>query len=99
MAEYAYVWEFLVTAAHQQEFERRYGADGEWVALFRQHAGYIDTRLFQDRADPLRYVTIDRWDDIEAYRAFRVESAALYEALDAACAGLTVDEVSLGQLA
>jgi len=33
-----------------------------------------------------------------AYLAFRTECAAQYEALDAVCEGLTVQEISLGHL-
>jgi hypothetical protein len=38
-----------------------YGADGPWVALFRQATGYIDTLLLQDRADAHRLITVDRF--------------------------------------
>ena len=98
MSEYAYVWEFQVAAGHEPEFERHYGADGTWVALFRQHPGFLGTSLFQDRANPLRYVTIDRWRSKDAFQDFRTQFAAQYEALDALCEGLTTKESSLGQL-
>jgi heme-degrading monooxygenase HmoA len=98
MPEYAYLWEFQVAADHQAEFERHYGADGTWVALFRQHPGFLGTSLLQDRGDPQRYVTIDRWRSKEAFRDFRAQFASQYEALDEKCAGLTIKESSLGQL-
>jgi quinol monooxygenase YgiN len=98
MSEYAYVWEFQVSAQHRLEFEKHYGEEGTWVALFRQSPAFLGTILLQDRANPLRYVTIDRWRSKEAYLAFRTECAAQYEALDAVCEGLTVQEISLGHL-
>jgi heme-degrading monooxygenase HmoA len=97
MAHYTYVWEFHVEPGRQREFEREYGPDGAWVALFRQAAGYIETLLLRDRANPVRYVTVDRWDSVEAYRAFRAKFSAEYAALDARCSGLTRHERALGE--
>ena len=94
---YAYLWEFLVQPARQAEFERHYAPDGSWVALFRQAPGYLGTQLLHDRSNRLRYVTIDRWTDIEAYRAFRTRFAEAYAALDRQCEGLTTREAPLGE--
>ena len=97
MAQYAYLWEFLVRPKRQAEFERRYGPDGDWVALFRQAPGYIETRLLRDRSEGLRYVTIDRWERLEAYRAFRSQFSRQYDELDRLCEGLTTHEAPLGE--
>ena len=98
MSGYAYLWEFHVAPHSQQDFERHYGTDGSWAMLFRQHPGYISTSLFQDRANPLRYVTIDRWQNIEAYENFRARYASQYDELDQMCQNLTTRETSLGNL-
>ena len=98
MSEYAYVWEFHVAASVQQEFERHYGSEGTWAILFRQHAGYMGTSLLQDRANPLRYVTIDRWRSFEAYQDFRARHSSQYDELDKLCQDLATQELSLGQL-
>jgi heme-degrading monooxygenase HmoA len=98
MSEYAYVWEFEVVPTRQKEFEHQYGSDGAWVALFRLHSGYVGSRLLQDRADPLRYVTIDRWQNEASFLSFRKQFAAQYDALDEACEQLTAAERSLGTL-
>jgi heme-degrading monooxygenase HmoA len=58
---YATLWEFTVAAARQAEFEAHYGPDGTWARLFSRADGYLGTELLRDRADPLRYLTIDRW--------------------------------------
>lgn len=97
MAEYAYLWEFHVQPECRAQFERHYGPEGTWAALFRQAPGYLGTLLLQDRSDPLRYVTIDRWQSLEAYRAFRARFARQYEELDRQCAGLTAREAPLGE--
>jgi len=97
MPGYTCIWEFHVLPEHQAEFERSYGPDGEWVALFRQARGYRETLLLQDRSNSLRYLTIDRWDSIEAYQVFRKRSSLQYEALDRQCARLTSNEIALGE--
>lgn len=71
MPGYSYIWQFQVTPGHVAEFERHYGPDGSWVKLFEQAAGYRGTVLLRDRAHPLRYITIDTWESIEAYRRFQ----------------------------
>jgi heme-degrading monooxygenase HmoA len=96
VSEYVYLWEFQVAAALRHEFESHYGREGTWVQLFRLHPGHIDTTLLQDRANPLRYVTIDRWKSVEAYRAFRARYSEQYDELDKRCQNLTVTETFLG---
>jgi heme-degrading monooxygenase HmoA len=93
---YTYLWSFLVRPGAEAEFERHYGPDGTWVALFRRASGYLDTRLLKDRDVPGRYVTVDRWESEAAYRAFRVRFAEEHDAIDRECEALTVEETPLG---
>jgi hypothetical protein len=62
MARFTYIWEFYVAPSAQAQFEFEYGPYGSWVTLFRSSPGHIETLLLHDHADPLRYVTVDRWD-------------------------------------
>ena len=96
-AGYATLWEFTVAAARQAEFETHYGPDGSWARLFRLANGYLGTELLRDRANPLRYLTIDRWESREAWQAFRRAHAAEYERLDHEFESLTTREVPLGE--
>jgi heme-degrading monooxygenase HmoA len=91
------VWAFSVEPANQPRFESLYSPAGRWVQLFRRATGYLGTELLHDRADPTRYLTIDRWESADAYRAFRSRFAAEYESLDRECEGLTVRESALGE--
>ena len=93
---YTYLWEFMVAADHAAEFEQLYGPAGPWVALFRQSAGYIGTQLLRDQANPLRFITVDRWRSLGDYQAFRAAFAREYDQLDARCQNLTSSECSLG---
>ena len=95
--QYVYVWTFEVRPEHVAEFERAYGPEGEWVALFRRGPGYRSTRLLRDRERSGRYVTIDAWESAAAFEAFRREHAAAFESLDRRCEGLTLRETLVGR--
>lgn len=97
MAEHVLVWEFLVRPEHRLQFERHYGPDGTWAALFRRSPGYVGTLLLHDRAQALRYVTIDRWESAESYRTFRALHSREYAELDGLCEALTTHEAALGE--
>ena len=75
------------------------GPDGTWARLFRRANGYLGSELFRDRADPLHYLTIDRWESREDWLAFRREHGAEYERLDREFEGLTTREAPLGEYA
>ena len=91
------LWEFSIRESKRAEFESCYGPAGDWAQLFNQAPGFIGTELLRDRADSLRYVTIDRWASIEDWRAFRARFADQYERLDRASETLTVREAPLGE--
>jgi quinol monooxygenase YgiN len=97
MAGYTYLWEFKVKPEHVAEFQQQYGPHGLWVALFRKATGYVETLLLQDRGNPLRFITIDRWQSADAHRSFRAACAREYAELDARCAHLTTQELALGE--
>lgn len=95
-AHHAYVWEFEVAAESVAEFLRYYGADGEWARLFGRAEGYLGTSLLRDEANPLRFVTIDRWQSKQHHEAFLDEFLLEYNAMDEVCESLTISETSLG---
>lgn len=98
-AGYATLWEFTVATARQAEFEAHYGPDGSWSRLFRLADGYLGTELLRDRANSLRYLTIDRWESREAWQAFRRAHGTEYERLDRELETLTTHEAPLGEYA
>jgi len=67
---YTHLWEFMVEPEHVEEFQRYYGPQGSWVELFRRAPGYIQTLLLRDSTDRRHFVTIDRWQNAEAYHDF-----------------------------
>ncbi len=97
-AGYAYIWQYIVRPEFTEEFENVYGPDGPWVELFSPAGGYVRTELYRDRLDPLRYLTIDYWESVEAWETFRGQRSAEFEKLDKLCSRFTLEEKRLGQL-
>ena len=90
------IWEYEVRAGCEAAFEALYGSDGEWVALFREHDGYIRTELLRDLDQVRRFVTIDRWTTAESYSAFLTAAKPRYAQIDARGDALTLDERRIG---
>ena len=97
MARFTYIWEFSVGPSAVAQFEFEYGPRGAWVALFRTSPRYLETLLLHDNADPLRYVTVDRWESQEAHDLFRSKHLAQYQEIDRRCQGYTMSERPLGE--
>ena len=93
---YSYIWEYTIDPTREAEFLTAYGPDGDWVELFREHAGYIKTELHRDRANPNRFITIDYWESRESWEAFRTAAGAAFEALDKRCEEYTTEEHEIG---
>jgi heme-degrading monooxygenase HmoA len=91
-----FVWEFIARADKVKEFERHYASAGPWADLFRRNAGYHSTQLLRDAETERRYLTIDRWDSLAAYRAMRERFAREHEELDRACEQFTESERRIG---
>jgi heme-degrading monooxygenase HmoA len=69
---------FSYEARDPEEFERAYGAAGEWAEFFRPAGGYVGTELLRDLENPGRYLVVDRWDSAGAYNAFLAANQAEY---------------------
>ena len=93
-----HIWEYRVRPGCEAAFVEHYGSEGAWVRLFRRTRGHRGTELYRDRAESDRFVTVDRWDSEEVYRAFRDAVGSEFEALDRACEAFTVLERPLGAL-
>jgi heme-degrading monooxygenase HmoA len=93
---FAVIWEYEVRAGCEAAFVALYGADGDWVALFREHDGYLGTELLRDADDPARFATIDRWSSPEAYERFLTGAKSRYAQIDAIGDALTSAERRIG---
>jgi heme-degrading monooxygenase HmoA len=88
------IWRFRTAEGCEREFERIYGATGDWAKLFARAPGYLGTELL--RAGDGSYLTLDRWQDQASFDAFKRAYGDEYLTLDAACEALTADESAIG---
>jgi hypothetical protein len=63
----AIVWQFTVPDGTSEEFERFYGADGEWTKLSRKSRSYLGCSFLKDLAAPERYLLVEYWSEMLVY--------------------------------
>jgi len=72
----AIVWQFDIRPGREAEFERFYGADGEWTAVNRHSRSYLGSSFLRDQNHESRYLVIEYWSEMlvyEQHRAFQSE--------------------------
>lgn len=84
------VWEYTVAPGRVDEFRRAYEASGDWARLFAEEPGFRGTQLFQSTSDPVHFLTVDRFESSESWRAFVAKWRLEYEALGARLAHVTL---------
>jgi heme-degrading monooxygenase HmoA len=90
------IWEFQITPAHSAEFEKIYGAQGAWVILFKKSKDYYGTTLLKDSNAPFRYLTIDQWENMDAFENFKSQNLNAYTELDSSCVKFILSEKKIG---
>jgi len=63
----AIVWQFDVRQGHETEFERFYGADGEWTSANRHSRSYLGSSFLRDQTRTTRYLVIEYWSEMLVY--------------------------------
>jgi quinol monooxygenase YgiN len=90
------IWKFTVRDEHLQAFVSAYGADGDWATLFRRAEGYLGTELLRLSDRPNIFLTIDRWENLRAFEAFKEHFGAEYARLDSQLEAFTSAEERVG---
>ena len=79
----AIVWQFTVQDNTSDEFERFYGADGDWTRLSRKSRSFLGSSFLKDLAAPTRYLLVEYWSEMFVYEKhvadFRREMELLEE--------------------
>jgi heme-degrading monooxygenase HmoA len=86
------VWQYDIQPGREAEFERIYGASGDWAQLFGRSTDYLGTELYRAVEQPQRYLTVDRFSSFEAWERFQNEHGTDYAELDSRCGTLTSAE-------
>jgi len=78
----AVMWRFDVKPGREKEFERLYGADGEWTARNRQTRSYLGSSFLRDQNEPSRYLLVEYWSEMLVYEQHRGTRLAAIESFE-----------------
>ena len=63
----AVVWQLTIHEDTTEQFERFYGADGEWTQLSRKSRSFLGSSFLRDLAMPTRYLLVEYWSEMLVY--------------------------------
>src|SRR3982751_5041979 len=78
----AIMWHFDVKNGREAEFEKMYGADGDWTAMNRQTRSYLGTSFLRDQSRSSRYIVIEYWSEMLVYEHHRTYRSNAIESLE-----------------
>ena len=76
------MWQFDVKKGREEEFEKLYGADGDWTALNRQTRSYLGSSFLHDQNQSSRYLLIEYWSEMIVYEQHRTSRSAMMDAIE-----------------
>lgn len=92
----AVFWQFDVKQGREEEFEKLYGADGDWTSLNRRTRSYLGTSFLRDQNRPSRYLLIEYWSEMLVYEQHRASRSALLDTVESKRAELVDAMLPLG---
>jgi hypothetical protein len=92
----AIVWQFDVRPGGEAEFEKFYGADGEWTSMNRLSRSYLGSSFLRDQNQAARYLLIEYWSEMLVYEQHKVYRRDEVVKLDARQRALVASAQPLG---
>lgn len=92
----AVVWQFQVNPGQDAEFQRFYGADGEWAALSRRSRSFLGSSFLRDQVDATRYLLIEYWSEMVVYERHLADFSDEVRSIEAHRQALCVGTTPLG---
>jgi pullulanase/glycogen debranching enzyme len=92
----AVVWQFTINESRAGEFERFYGADGEWTRLSRRSRSFLGSSFLKDQVTPTRYLLVEYWSEMVIYERHVSDFKNEVTALEERGRGMTLTVESLG---
>jgi len=92
----AVVWQFDVKKGREDEFEKLYGADGDWTALNRQIRSYLGSSFLRDQSQSSRYLLVEYWSEMLVYEQHKASRSAKMDAIETQRADLVEAMEPLG---
>ena len=78
----AVIWQFDVKNGREAEFEKLYGADGDWTALNRRTRSYLGSSFLRDQNQSARYLLVEYWSEMLVYEQHRASRSTLLDAIE-----------------
>jgi ubiquinone biosynthesis protein UbiJ len=63
----AVVWQFDIRPEMAADFERLYGADGDWTKLSRRSRSFLGSSFLRDIGTESRYLLVEYWGEMVVY--------------------------------
>ena len=76
------IWQFDVKKGREEEFEKLYGADGDWSALNRRTRSYLGSSFLKDQNRPGRYLLIEYWSEMLVYEQHRTSRSTMLDQIE-----------------
>jgi quinol monooxygenase YgiN len=92
----AVVWQLTIHENSTEQFERFYGADGEWTQLSRRSRSFLGSSFMRDLAVPTRYLLVEYWSEMLVYEKHTADFDAQIKALEERRHEFTASVESLG---
>ncbi|MCL4810963.1 MAG: antibiotic biosynthesis monooxygenase [Vicinamibacteraceae bacterium] len=92
----AVVWQFQVKRGQEAEFERLYGADGEWTTVSRKSRSFIGSSFLKELSSDRRYLLVEYWSEMLPYERHRRDLVEEIEPLEQAREAMLESVLPLG---
>jgi quinol monooxygenase YgiN len=63
----AVVWQFDIRPGAAEDFERFYGADGDWTRMSRRSRSFLGSSFLRDMGTESRYLLVEYWGEMVVY--------------------------------
>jgi pullulanase/glycogen debranching enzyme len=92
----AVVWQFETRDDRGPDFEKFYGADGDWTKFSRRSRSFLGSSFLKDLAAQNRYLLIEYWSEMVVYEKHVSDFSDEIKELEAQREAFTVAIESLG---
>ncbi len=79
----AVVWQFEIRPGTDKEFERFYGADGDWTRMSRRSRSFLGSSFLRDIAIDTRYLLVEYWGEMVVYEKHMADFGNEVKSLEA----------------
>ena len=78
----AVVWQFDIQPEMAADFERLYGADGDWTKLSRRSRSFLGSSFLRDIGSETRYLLVEYWGEMVVYEKHLADFSDELQALE-----------------